>query len=43
MMSKKKYDDRKFKFETFNYVGQEHSLILTDARAVPIYQTTLCI
>jgi len=41
MMSKKKYDDRKFKFETLQlHVGQEQPDPATDARAVPIYQTT---
>ena len=40
-MSKKKYDDRKFKFETLQlHVGQEQPDPATDARAVPIYQTT---
>ena len=41
MMSKKKYADRKFRFETLQlHVGQEQPDPATDARAVPIYQTT---
>ncbi|NLM47611.1 MAG: O-acetylhomoserine aminocarboxypropyltransferase/cysteine synthase [Epulopiscium sp.] len=40
-MSKKKYADRKFRFETLQlHVGQEQPDPATDARAVPIYQTT---
>lgn len=40
-MSKKLYDDRKFKFETLQlHVGQESPDPVTDARAVPIYQTS---
>ncbi len=40
-MSKKKYEDRNFKFETLQlHVGQEHADPATDARAVPIYQTS---
>ena len=40
-MSKKSYADRKLKFETLQlHVGQEQPDAVTDARAVPIYQTT---
>lgn len=40
-MSKKSYGERKFKFETLQlHVGQENPDPATDARAVPIYQTT---
>lgn len=40
-MSKKTYTDRKFKFETLQlHVGQESPDPVTDARAVPIYQTS---
>lgn len=40
-MSKKVYKDRKFKFETLQlHVGQESPDPVTDARAVPIYQTS---
>ena len=40
-MSKKKYADRKFRFEALQlHVGQEQPDPATDARAVPIYQTT---
>lgn len=40
-MSKKTYSERKFKFETLQlHVGQEKPDPVTDARAVPIYQTT---
>ncbi len=40
-MAKKKYSDRNFKFETLQlHVGQEKADPVTDARAVPIYQTT---
>lgn len=40
-MSKKSYAERKFKFETLQlHVGQENPDPTTDARAVPIYQTT---
>lgn len=40
-MSKKSYSERKFKFETLQlHVGQEKPDPATDARAVPIYQTT---
>ena len=40
-MSKKAYKDRKFKFETLQlHVGQESPDPVTDARAVPIYQTS---
>lgn len=40
-MSKKTYKDRKFKFETLQlHVGQESPDPVTDARAVPIYQTS---
>ena len=40
-MSKRSYGDRKFKFETLQlHVGQENPDPVTDARAVPIYQTT---
>lgn len=36
-----KRQDRKLKFETLQlHVGQEHPDSATDARAVPIYQTT---
>ncbi|MCI8407767.1 MAG: O-acetylhomoserine aminocarboxypropyltransferase/cysteine synthase [Lachnospiraceae bacterium] len=40
-MSKKVYKDRNFKFETLQlHVGQESPDPVTDARAVPIYQTS---
>ena len=40
-MSKKSYADRNFKFETLQlHVGQESADAVTDARAVPIYQTS---
>ena len=40
-MAKKTYKDRDFKFETLQlHVGQESPDPVTDARAVPIYQTT---
>lgn len=40
-MSKKKYEERNFKFETLQlHVGQEQPDAVTDARAVPIYQTS---
>lgn len=40
-MAKKKYTDRNFKFETLQlHVGQESADPVTDARAVPIYQTS---
>lgn len=40
-MSKKKYDERALKFETLQlHVGQEQPDPVTDARAVPIYQTS---
>ena len=40
-MAKKTYNDRDFKFETLQlHVGQEHADSVTDARAVPIYQTS---
>lgn len=40
-MSKKHYADRNLKFETLQlHVGQEQPDVATDARAVPIYQTT---
>lgn len=40
-MSKKKYADRSLKFETLQlHVGQESPDPVTDARAVPIYQTS---
>ena len=40
-MSKKTYADRKLKFETLQlHVGQEQPDLATDARAVPIYQTS---
>ena len=40
-MSKKAYADRNLKFETLQlHVGQEQPDAVTDARAVPIYQTT---
>ena len=39
-MAKKTYKDRDFKFETLQlHVGQETADAVTDARAVPIYQT----
>ena len=41
IMAKKTYNDRDFKFETLQlHVGQEHADSVTDARAVPIYQTS---
>ena len=41
MAEKLKRADRKFKFETLQlHVGQEQPDAVTDARAVPIYQTT---
>ena len=40
-MSKITRDQRKFKFETLQlHVGQENPDPVTDARAVPIYQTS---
>lgn len=40
-MSKKKYGERNLKFETLQlHVGQEEPDAVTDARAVPIYQTS---
>ncbi len=40
-MAKKRYEDRNFKFETLQlHVGQESADPVTDARAVPIYQTS---
>ena len=40
-MAKLSRKDRKFKFETLQlHVGQEQADPATDARAVPIYQTT---
>ena len=40
-MSKKEYKDRNLRFETLQlHVGQEEADPVTDARAVPIYQTT---
>lgn len=40
-MAKKTYRDRDFKFETLQlHVGQEYADSVTDARAVPIYQTS---
>lgn len=40
-MSKKHYADRELKFETLQlHVGQENADPVTDARAVPIYQTS---
>lgn len=40
-MSKKTYAKRNFKFETLQlHVGQENADPVTDARAVPIYQTS---
>lgn len=40
-MGKKTYKDRTFKFETLQlHVGQEQADSVTDARAVPIYQTS---
>ena len=40
-MSKKHYADRDLKFETLQlHVGQESADPATDARAVPIYQTS---
>lgn len=40
-MSKKHYADRNLKFETLQlHVGQESADPVTDARAVPIYQTS---
>ena len=40
-MAKKSYAERKFKFETLQlHVGQETPDPATDARAVPIYQTS---
>jgi O-acetylhomoserine (thiol)-lyase len=39
-MSKRRYTDRSFKFETLQlHVGQEKADPVTDSRAVPIYQT----
>ena len=41
IMSKKNYADRDLKFETLQlHVGQEAPDPVTDARAVPIYQTS---
>lgn len=40
-MNKKSYEERKLKFETLQlHVGQERPDPVTDARAVPIYQTS---
>lgn len=40
-MSKKTYAERKLRFETLQlHVGQEQPDLVTDARAVPIYQTS---
>ena len=40
-MSKKSYADRNLRFETLQlHVGQEQPDPVTDARAVPIYQTS---
>ena len=40
-MAKKSYSDRNFKFETLQlHIGQENADPVTDARAVPIYQTS---
>ena len=40
-MAKKNYKDRNFRFETLQlHVGQEEANPATDARAVPIYQTS---
>lgn len=40
-MVKKAYQDRNFKFETLQlHIGQEEADSVTDARAVPIYQTS---
>lgn len=40
-MGKKTREDRKLKFETLQlHVGQENPDLVTDARAVPIYQTS---
>ena len=40
-MAKKAYKDRDLKFETLQlHVGQEQPDPVTDARAVPIYQTS---
>ena len=40
-MAKKPYKERDFKFETLQlHVGQEEADPATDARAVPIYQTS---
>lgn len=40
-MKKKSYAERKLKFETLQlHVGQEQADLVTDARAVPIYQTS---
>lgn len=40
MMGKKHYSERNLKFETIQlHAGQEHADPVTDARAVPIYQT----
>ena len=40
-MSKKAYEERNLKFETLQlHVGQEQADPVTDARAVPIYQTS---
>ena len=40
-MAKLERKDRKFKFETLQlHVGQEQPDPVTDARAVPIYQTS---
>ena len=41
-MAKLKREDRNLKFETLQlHVGQEQADPVTDARAVPIYQTSL--
>ena len=40
-MSKKTYSERNLKFETLQlHVGQESADPVTDARAVPIYQSS---
>ena len=41
IMAKKHYEDRNLKFETLQlHVGQEQPDPVTDARAVPIYQSS---
>ena len=41
MSEKIKREDRRFRFETLQlHVGQEQADPVTDARAVPIYQTS---